>query len=664
MVTVSEGSLSNAWFPHQADLPPLPVPELADTCRHYLDSVKPLLSEAEWAHTQAVVADFQREGGVGEQLQAVLHERAATHRNWVEEWWEQLAYLRSRTTMAVHMNWFGVLPDWGLELDAVQAAGLLLSGMLEYKARLEAGKVDVEKIAGNALDMHQFSRFFGMTRVPAEGADVLVQEPDAKHIVILRDGAAVAVPVYDSAGRPLAMGPLMAQLRTALALADGGYLEDQSLEADDAHVNLSVLTGCNRDAWAGQRAKLLEEPTCAASLTLVEGALLHVAFERGVPTSKEDIASITHGGGCAGRNRWFDKSLTAVVFENGRGGLNAEHTPVDAMTMISMFLDVLGGARKALASPSRGSLFAAGEASSALPPQLLRWKLSADLQQAVDGGHFHVVVRRGLRCFSARSAEDDEALFGLCSHTAFLIRQVEFGSQEIAALATDVQIKHLAFSHFGKALVKRCKLHPDFFIQMTAQLAMWRLHREFVATYETGTTRAFFHGRTDTVRTLSSESVAWVQTMENVSASASDKFAALKAACVAHGVQLQRVLSGQGIDRHLLGLMIAAYMRGDDPLPALFTDVAYTRSGGGGNYRLSTSNVGYTPTFGGFAPMTNDGYGLCYALLENRMNIAITAWRSNEKTDAHRLCDAMSKALLDVASMCTAAAAEAASSKL
>ena len=34
---------------------------------------------------------------------------------------------------------------------------------------------------------------------------------------------------------------------------------------------------------------------------------------------------------------------------------------------------------------------------------------------------------------------------------------------------------------------------------------------------------------------------------------------------------------------------------------AIFSDPAYKRSGGNGNYVLSTSNVGYTPLFGGFA---------------------------------------------------------------
>ena len=81
----------------QQDLGPLPLPALSDTLERYLSSVKPLLTETEYKHTEALCADFQSEGGVGEELQAFLEEKAANEKNWMEEWWEQLAYLRTRT---------------------------------------------------------------------------------------------------------------------------------------------------------------------------------------------------------------------------------------------------------------------------------------------------------------------------------------------------------------------------------------------------------------------------------------------------------------------------------------------------------------------------------------------------------------------------------------
>ena len=44
----------------------------------------------------------------------------------------------------------------------------------------------------------------------------------------------------------------------------------------------------------------------------------------------------------------------------------------------------------------------------------------------------------------------------------------------------------------------------------------------------------------------------------------------------------------------------------------MFTDPAYAKSGGGGNFLLSTSTSGYTGMSGGTAAMVPDGYGCFY----------------------------------------------------
>lgn len=67
---------------------------------------------------------------------------------------------------------------------------------------------------------------------------------------------------------------------------------------------------------------------------------------------------------------------------------------------------------------------------------------------------------------------------------------------------------------------------------MAIQLAHYRLHRRFAPTYETGHTRAFYHGRTDTVRTCSLASCAFVDAMEDATAPPEAKWDALKAACI------------------------------------------------------------------------------------------------------------------------------------
>ena len=35
-------------------------------------------------------------------------------------------------------------------------------------------------------------------------------------------------------------------------------------------------------------------------------------------------------------SRWADKSLSVIMFENGHGGVNSDHTPFDAMVNVVM----------------------------------------------------------------------------------------------------------------------------------------------------------------------------------------------------------------------------------------------------------------------------------------------------------------------------------------
>lgn len=50
---------------------------------------------------------------------------------------------------------------------------------------------------------------------------------------------------------------------------------------------------------------------------------------------------------------------------------------------------------------------------------------------------------------------------------------------------------------------------------MALQLAYYRLHKRVVLTYESATTRLYYNGRTETIRPVSSYSVAFVKAMDD-----------------------------------------------------------------------------------------------------------------------------------------------------
>ena len=68
-------------------------------------------------------------------------------------------------------------------------------------------------------------------------------------------------------------------------------------------------------------------------------------------------------------------------------------------------------------------------------------------------------------------------------------------------------------------------------------------------------------------------------------------------------------------------------------LPSIFGDPAFIKSGGGGNYVLSTSITGYWGVAGGVPPMVENGYGCFYGIEDNRMTFTITCFKKSPETN-------------------------------
>lgn len=104
---------------------------------------------------------------------------------------------------------------------------------------------------------------------------------------------------------------------------------------------------------------------------------------------------------------------------------------------------------------------------------------------------------------------------------------------------------------------------------------------------------------------------------------------------------------GLGVDRHLFGLWCAAFERGE-AIPELYDDPLYAKSGGGGNYVLSTSTLGFTINNGFVGPMVLDGYGVFYTIMNDSIWLNMTTYRESATTSNQKLINALNQALQDV----------------
>uniref|UniRef100_A0A8C7KKC9 Carnitine palmitoyltransferase 1Aa (liver) n=1 Tax=Oncorhynchus kisutch TaxID=8019 RepID=A0A8C7KKC9_ONCKI len=373
------------------------------------------------------------------------------------------------------------------------------------------------------------------------------------------------------------------------------------------HFLNGMFTPPGRVPWAEAREAYLRQGRNQQALDTVEKAAFFVTLDDTEQRYKAEdpvrsldsyAKSLLHGK-CY--DRWFDKSFNLIVFRNGTMGLNAEHSWADAPIIGHLWEHVLSMDPVKLGYTEEGHC--KGNPHPSLPgPQRLQWNIPAECQTAIASS---LMVAK--------------------------------------ALADDVDSHIIPFNCFGKGLIKKCRTSPDAFIQIALQLAHFRDKGRFCLTYEASMTRMFREGRTETVRSCTVETCAFL------------RLKLLKEAATRHQQLYRLAMTGGGIDRHLFCLYVVSKYLGEDS--------AFLKEVLSEPWRLSTSQTPlqqvelfdlarhpeYVSSGGGFGPVADDGYGVSYIILgENLINFHISSKHSSPETDSHRFGNLIKQAMLDI----------------
>jgi carnitine O-acetyltransferase len=141
----------------QASLPRLPVPTLSSTAAKYLETVRPLLTPTAFSSTEAAVAEFLR-SPLAAELQKRLQARAGDPemKNWLADWWNEVAYLAYRDPVVVFVSYFFVHMDDKLRRNQVSRAAALVKAMLPFRELTESCvfliKLSSDSAISDALD--------------------------------------------------------------------------------------------------------------------------------------------------------------------------------------------------------------------------------------------------------------------------------------------------------------------------------------------------------------------------------------------------------------------------------------------------------------------------------------------------------------------------------
>ncbi|KAI0381507.1 choline/Carnitine O-acyltransferase [Hypomontagnella monticulosa] len=664
-----EGGLT---FAHQDSLPKLPIPDLEQTCKKYLAALKPLQGPREHAETRYAVQEFLKKDGP--ELQKKLQEYAVGKTSYIEQFWYD-SYLNFDNPVVLNLNPFFLLeddPTPARNNQVTRAASLVVSA-LEFVRAVRREELPPDMVKGTPLDMYQYSRLFGTARVPTENGCQIEQDPESKHVVVLCHGQFYWFDVLDD-NSDLIMSEKDISINLQTIIDDAAQTPIQ----EAAKGALGILSTENRKIWSGLRDVLTKEEGSnnADCLGIVDSALFVLCLDYTEPSTSaavcqnmlcgtNDVVKGVQIGTCI--NRWYDK-LQIIVCKNGSAGINFEHTGVDGHTVLRFASDlytdtILRFARTingqapslwktASPDPSKRDPESFGEVTTT--PHKLEWDISPELNIAI-----------------------------------------RFAETRLADLISQNEFECLDFSGYGKNFITGTGFSPDAFVQMAFQAAYYGLYGRVECTYEPAMTKAFLHGRTEAIRTVTEESVNFCQTFW-ADHPAEAKVEALRKACQQHVNSTKECSKGRGCDRHLYALFcvwqrylddevsrsasslgysspvengseqgsavgspakdsvlsdeMRTRQRGDStnsryqehPVPAIFADGGWDKLN---STILSTSNCG-NPSLRqfGFGPTAGGGFGIGYIIKDEGISICVASKHRQTK----RFVDTLEGYLLEI----------------
>ncbi|XP_056444090.1 carnitine O-acetyltransferase isoform X1 [Gadus chalcogrammus] len=611
---VSATKLAGRFLAHQEGLPSLPVPALQQTCDRYLAVLEPIVETEKLKRTRELVTDFQKAGGVGERLQKSLEKRAQGTENWclknstpfvllslvqLSDWWVLCAYLDYRLPVVIHSNPGLLLPrfDFRDKQGQLRHAAKLIAGVLDFKAQVDNETLPVEHMGRRPLCMNQYYQLLSSCRVPGIHRDSVVNHakgPTAsRHMVVAHHNQFFTLDVYNGDGSPLNEDQLLVQLRKICEASP------QSSEEP-----VGILTSQDRNVWGKAYLELIKDPTNKESVEAIQRSIFTLSLDSmshhalGETDHSGAAQQMLHGGGSHlnSGNRWFDKTLQFILGEDGMFGLNYEHAPAEGPPIVALIDHVEECMKKADMAHSP---------TSPLPaPRKLHFNITPDIRRHIEEAKLHLNT---------------------------MVQQLD--------------LKMLVFKHFGKNIPKSFKMSPDAFIQIGLQLAYYRLHQKPCSTYESASLRMFRLGRTDTIRSASTDSSNFAKAFDDPGKKNAEKVALLERAIKAHRAYTEMAIQGQAIDRHLLGLKLQA-IEEQVSLPEIFTDPSYAAAM---HFKMSTSQVpAKSDCVMCFGPVVEDGYGVCYNPKDKHINLVVSSFSTCQETDTGRMVQGVEAALLDM----------------
>ncbi|GMT10789.1 hypothetical protein PFISCL1PPCAC_2086, partial [Pristionchus fissidentatus] len=567
----------------QDSLPSLTVPTVDETMDRYLENATVLLTPQETEKTRKAVEEFRKSKHV-EIIQKTLEEKAQKERNWLEDWWYD-AYLEMRLPLVPYTSLASINPcsprSPKLELQSL-TAGEVTHHMMKVWQKMRREEIPIMKSRGTVWDMNQYHVLFNSNRTPSKPKDRMDRyfhtESEGScpsHVIILCRGSIWKLEMQVN-------GDIRSPDDTVRMLR---YIQKESPRVTHSPVS---LTTADRDLWAENRLELAAVSNKnERNLRSIEESAFVLSLPDEVCLTEEEALHYAMMG--RSESAWVDKNMNIIIMADSQILTQGEHSNLDAIVLLD-------------AGNQMGKMMRKGEW------KVEESKFSSDLPERLN--------------------------FELSSS---LLSKIDNAESEFEKMKKTFRAKVVRFTGYGNDRLRKLKIYTDTVVQMAMQLAYLRVHGRLGPIYETASIRKFFHGRTETVRGLTKGMKEFGEAVVE-GRKESDQLRLFKKAYDAHNKLMADAQNARGIDRHLYGIRktLTALNSGGKcqpklPLPSIYTDEAWKKSGGDGNFVLSTSFIGYTDgVYGYVCAMKEGGYGTFYLIQPNQILLTITDYVNTE----------------------------------
>ncbi|ODM99287.1 Carnitine O-palmitoyltransferase 2, mitochondrial [Orchesella cincta] len=427
------------------------------------------------------------------------------------------------------------------------------------------------------LDMSQYPSLFRTTRIPKKGMDKLSKGgKDVTHIAVMRNGNVYAVEVLDDDGNILPVSVIMGSLEYILA--------DPTPPAKDP---IGVMTTENRDKWAAIREHLVTSSLRnQKSFDTIDSSLFVLSLDEEELGEADPLRVTRQYLHSDGTNRWFDKSFNIIVTKDGWAGLTFEHAWGDGVAVMRFFNDI-----------NKDTL--ANKWSNEVTPR-----------------------RAPIHPIRLPFEIDEKGSQGISD-----------ASKRYKAQISELQISPFLLERFGKKACKGWGISPDSLMQLGFQLAYHRLTSKTVTTYESCSTSAFRHGRTEAIRpaTALTKEISTLLSKPDWKNNKGQLKELIKKCSEKHGQLTKDAAMGQGFDRHLFAMKNIALAK-NSSLPDIYNDEAYAMI----NYNILSTSTLSSPAVrvGAFGPVVRDGLGIAYQIWDTGLGCITTTYKGQADGDA------------------------------